>query len=105
MDRATYITMKAKISSQVLVERDSILMSYITIIPVNLAKFPAVHNREAMEFVNWLQSKETQIIIRDFGKNKYGEPLFFQFPGREETVLRFSSAFGTSSIRDLEQPK
>jgi tungstate transport system substrate-binding protein len=77
MDRATYITMRAKISLQVLVERDSILLNYISLIPVNPAKLPQVHNKEAMEFVNWLQSKEAQMIIRDFGKDKYGEPLFF----------------------------
>jgi tungstate transport system substrate-binding protein len=77
MDRATYITMRAKISLQVLVERDSILLNYIALIPVNPAKLPQVHNKEAMEFVTWLQSKEAQMIIRDFGKDKYGEPLFF----------------------------
>jgi tungstate transport system substrate-binding protein len=30
-----------------------------------------------MQFVEWLQEKEAQTIIRDFGKDKYGEPLFF----------------------------
>ena len=34
-------------------------------------------HKEAIQFVDWLQSRETQIIIRDFGKDKYGEPLFF----------------------------
>jgi tungstate transport system substrate-binding protein len=77
MDRATYITMKSKISLQVLVERDDILLNYITLIPVNPAKFSHVHHKEAMQFVEWLQGKEAQTIIRDFGKDKYGEPLFF----------------------------
>ncbi len=77
MDRATYITMKPKITLQVLVERDNILLNYITLIPVNPAKFPQVHHAEAMQFVDWLQSREAQTIIRDFGKDKYGEPLFF----------------------------
>jgi len=77
MDRATYITMKTKVSLQVLVERDDILVNYISLIPVNPAKFPQVHHKEAMQFVEWLQSKEAQTIIRDFGKDKYGEPLFF----------------------------
>ena len=77
MDRATYITMKSKITLQVLVERDDILINYITLIPVDPAKFPQVHAKEAMQFVGWLQSKEAQMIIRDFGKDKYGEPLFF----------------------------
>jgi tungstate transport system substrate-binding protein len=77
MDRATYITMKSKISLQVLVERDDILLNYITLIPVNPAKFPQVRSAEATQFVEWLQGREAQTIIRDFGKDKYGEPLFF----------------------------
>lgn len=48
MDRATYITMKSKISLQVLVERDDILLNYISLIPVNSAKFPQVRHKEAM---------------------------------------------------------
>jgi tungstate transport system substrate-binding protein len=77
MDRATYITMKSKIALQVLVERDDILLNYISLIPVNPARFPQVRHKEALQFVEWLQSKEAQTIIRDFGKDKYGEPLFF----------------------------
>ena len=77
MDRATYITLKPKITLQVLVERDEALLNYITLIPVNPAKFPQVHHAEAMQLVDWLQGREAQIIIRDFGKDKYGEPLFF----------------------------
>jgi tungstate transport system substrate-binding protein len=30
-----------------------------------------------MQFVEWLRSREAQTIIRDFGKDNYGEPLFF----------------------------
>ena len=77
MDRATYITMKAKITLQILVERDDILLNYMTVIPVNPAKFPQVHHAEAMQFVEWLQGREAQTLIRDFGKVTYGEPLFF----------------------------
>jgi len=79
MDRATYtyITMKSKITLEILVERDDILLNFITLIPVNPAKFPHVHYKEVMQLVKWLRSREAQIIIRDFGKDKYGEPLFF----------------------------
>jgi tungstate transport system substrate-binding protein len=77
MDRATYITMRRKTSLQILVEREEILSNYISLIPVNPDKFPGIKHKEAMEFVNWLQSKEAQTIIRDFGEDRYGEPLFF----------------------------
>jgi len=77
MDRATYITMKPKITVQILVEGDEVLLNYMTLIPVNPAKFPQVNHKGALQFIEWLQGKEAQIIIRDFGKDKYGEPLFF----------------------------
>jgi len=77
MDRATYITMKNDLKLQVLVERDESLLNYITLIPVNPAKFPQVGNNEALKFIEWVVSAEGQKIIRDFGKDKYGEPLFF----------------------------
>lgn len=77
MDRATYITLKSKITLRILVERDNILLNYITLIPVSPIKFPHVHYKEAMQFVEWLVDKEAQMIIRDFGKDKYEEPLFF----------------------------
>jgi tungstate transport system substrate-binding protein len=77
MDRASYIIMKAKITLQILVERDDVLLNYMTLIPVNPVKFPQVRHKEAMQFVEWLQSREAQIIIRDFGKDQYGESLFF----------------------------
>jgi tungstate transport system substrate-binding protein len=77
MDRATYITMKPDITLQILVERDEVLLNYMTLIPVKPAKFPQVNQKGALQFIEWLQRKEAQIIIRDFGKDKYGEPLFF----------------------------
>jgi tungstate transport system substrate-binding protein len=77
MDRATYIIMKPKITLQILVERDEVLLNYMTLIPVNSAQFSQVNHQGALQFIEWLQGKEAQIIIRDFGKDKYGEPLFF----------------------------
>ena len=77
MDRATYITMKNAIKLQVLVEKDESMLNYISVIPVNPEKFTSVRNAEVMKFVDWVTSEEGQKIIRDFGKDKYGEPLFF----------------------------
>ena len=58
-------------------EKDESMLNDISLIPVNPAKFPSVKNAEAMKFVDWLTSEEGQKIIRDYGKDKYGEPLFF----------------------------
>jgi tungstate transport system substrate-binding protein len=78
IDRATFLTLKDQIKLVVLVEKDEALLNYITLIPVNPKKFSKVNYEDTMTFVKWLTSPEKgQRIIRDFGKDKYGSPLFF----------------------------
>ncbi|SHF56755.1 tungstate transport system substrate-binding protein [Desulforamulus putei DSM 12395] len=82
MDRATYLTLKNEIKLQVLVEKDESLLNYITLIPINPEKFPSVKHDLVMKFVEFATGKEGQTIIKEFGVDKYGEPLFF--PNSEE---------------------
>jgi tungstate transport system substrate-binding protein len=78
IDRATYLSIKDQIKITVLVEGDEALLNYISLIPVNQKKFPRVNAKDVKIFVAWLTSPEKgQKIIRDFGKDKYGAPLFF----------------------------
>jgi tungstate transport system substrate-binding protein len=78
MDRATYLSLKNQIKLIVLVEKDEALLNFISLIPVNPQKFPKVNYADTMKFVKWLTSPEKgQKIIADFGKDKYGAPLFF----------------------------
>ena len=78
MDRATYLSLKSQIKLEVLVEKDEALLNFISLIPVNAQKFPKVNYADTMKFVKWLTSPEKgQKIITDFGKDKYGSPLFF----------------------------
>jgi tungstate transport system substrate-binding protein len=78
IDRATYLTLKGQIKLVVLVEKDDALLNYMTLIPVNPKKFPRANYGDVMVFVKWLTSpKKGQRIIKDFGKEKYGNPLFF----------------------------
>jgi len=78
IDRATFLSLKDQIKVVILVEGDEALLNYISLIPVNPAKFPRVNQRDTQTFVRWLTSPEKgQLIIRDFGKDKYGAPLFF----------------------------
>jgi len=78
MDRATFLSLKDQIRLVILVENDEALLNYISLIPVNPAKFKRVNHRDALIFVKWLTHPgKGQKIIRDFGKDKYGSPLFF----------------------------
>jgi tungstate transport system substrate-binding protein len=78
MDRATYLALKKEIKLVILVENDEALLNYISLIPVNPKKFPRVNDADTMIFVKWLTDPaKGQKIISDFGKDKYGAPLFF----------------------------
>jgi tungstate transport system substrate-binding protein len=78
IDRATFLSIKDQINLAVLVEGDEALLNFISLIPVNPVKCPKVNVKDTKTFVKWLtSSKKGQLIIRDFGKDKYGSPLFF----------------------------
>jgi tungstate transport system substrate-binding protein len=78
IDRATYLSLKNQIKIQVLMEKDEAMLNYITLIPVSPKKFPKVNYEDTMTFVKWVTHPEKgQKIIRGFGKDKYGSPLFF----------------------------
>ena len=78
IDRATYLTLKNDIKLEVLLENDQALLNFISLIPVNPQKFPKANYTDSMAFVKWLTAPaKGQKIIEDFGKDKYGSPLFF----------------------------
>lgn len=78
MDRATYLALQKEIRLVVLVEKDEALLNYISLIPVNPKKFSRVNHDDTMTYVKWLTNpNKGQKIIADFGKDKYGGPLFF----------------------------
>jgi tungstate transport system substrate-binding protein len=75
-DRGTYLAYRGKIALKILCEGDPILNNPYGVIAVNPAKFPYVKYIYAMAYIGWLTSPEGQTIIREFGKDKFGQPLF-----------------------------
>lgn len=52
------------------------LLNVYAAMPVNPEKHPDVNYEGAQNFVNFLISPEGQEIIRNYGKEQYGQPLF-----------------------------
>jgi tungstate transport system substrate-binding protein len=78
-DRGTYLAFQkeGKINLPILFENDPTLFNPYGIIAVNPARHPSVNYLMAMALIGWVTSQEGQRIIADFGKGKYGAPLFF----------------------------
>ncbi|MCJ7547563.1 MAG: substrate-binding domain-containing protein [Deltaproteobacteria bacterium] len=78
-DRGTYLAFQkeGKINLPILFEGDPTLFNPYGIIAVNPARHPSVNYIMAMALIGWVSSPEGQRIIADFGKGKYGAPLFY----------------------------
>jgi len=78
IDRATYLSIQKEIKLEILVEGDEALLNRISLIPVNPQKFPQVNHEDVALFVRWLTSPtKGQKIVADFGRERFGAPLFF----------------------------
>ena len=86
-DRGTYLSMKKNLGLDILVEGDAILLNIYHVIEVNPAKWPKVNVPGGKAFADFMVSNETQGIIKTFGVNKFGSPLFFPDVGKKEEEL------------------
>jgi tungstate transport system substrate-binding protein len=77
-DRGTWLATKDKdkLEMTVVHEGDPVLFNQYGVMAVNPEKFKHVKYKEAMEFVNWLISKDGQQAIASF-KDSLGNQLFY----------------------------
>ena len=75
-DRATWLANADKARQPILVEGDKALFNVYHVIPVNPEKFPNLNKTSAEQFRQFMVAKDTLQVIANFGKDKYGQPLF-----------------------------
>jgi len=75
-DRATYLSRKDELDLGVLVEGDSKLFNQYGVIPVNPEKSDKINNKGAEAFVEWITGDNAEKLIKEFGVEKFGQPLF-----------------------------
>lgn len=81
-DRGTYLAQRRSLRLTILVEGDKDLLNIYHVMAVNPAKFGKVNYDGAKAFVDFMVSPEVQRLIAEFGKDKYGSPLFFPDAGK-----------------------
>jgi tungstate transport system substrate-binding protein len=86
-DRGTYLALKKNLSLDILVEGDAILLNIYHVIEVNPGKWPKVNAAGARAFADFMVSNEVQDMIKTFGVDKFGSPLFFPDAGKKEEEL------------------
>jgi tungstate transport system substrate-binding protein len=86
-DRGTYLALKKRLDLEILAEGDAILLNIYHVIEVNPAKFPKVNAAGGKSFADFMVSKEAQDMIKTFGVDKFGSPLFFPDAGKKVEEL------------------
>jgi tungstate transport system substrate-binding protein len=82
-DRGTYLAQKTNLKLDVLSQGDPSLLNIYHVMEVNVEKFDKVNAKGAKAFVEFMIDPKTQEMIGLFGKDKFGEPLFFPDAGKK----------------------
>jgi tungstate transport system substrate-binding protein len=86
-DRGTYLAFQKRVRLPILVEGDKPLLNIYSVMEVNPANGPKVNAAGGKAFADFMVSTDVQTIIRTFGVDKYGQPLFVPVAGtREEEI-------------------
>ncbi len=82
-DRGTWLSLQKTLGLPILMQGDPILLNIYHVIEVNQTKWPKVNAAGAKAFADFMVSAQTQKIIKSFGVDKYGAPLFFPDAGKK----------------------
>ena len=81
-DRGTYLALQKRVRLAILLEGDAPLLNIYHVMEVNPARHPKVNAAGGRAFADFIVSAEAQAVIRTFGVEKYGAPLFFPDAGK-----------------------
>ncbi len=86
-DRGTWLAFQKRVSLPVLVEKDRPLLNLYSVMEVNPANGPRINAAGGKAFADFMLSAEVQAVIRVFGADKYGQPLFVPVAGKKDEDL------------------
>lgn len=86
-DRATYLAYQKRLALVILLEGDKPLLNIYSVLEVNSANGPRINTAGGKAFADFMVAPQTQAVIKSFGVEKFGQPLFIPVAGmREEQV-------------------
>jgi tungstate transport system substrate-binding protein len=83
-DRATALAFAKRIKLRTMVEGDKPLLNIYSVMEVNPANGPRVNAAGGKAFADFILAPETQAVIKTFGVDKYGQPLFVPIAGKTD---------------------
>jgi tungstate transport system substrate-binding protein len=75
-DRGTYLALQKRVTLPILIEGDRALLNIYSVMEVNPANGPRVNAVGGKAFADFMVSPQAQNLIKSFGVEKFGQPLF-----------------------------
>jgi tungstate transport system substrate-binding protein len=86
-DRATFLAYRKRLALVILLEGDKPLLNFYSVLEVNSANGPRINTAGGKAFADFMVAPQTQGVIKNFGVEKFFQPLFIPVAGmREEQV-------------------
>jgi tungstate transport system substrate-binding protein len=86
-DRGTYLAFQKRVRLPILVQGDKPLLNIYSVMEVNPANGPRVNAPGGKAFADFMVAPETQVVIKTFGVDKYGQALFVPVAGMSEDLV------------------
>ena len=86
-DRGTLLALRNRVTLPILVEGDKVLLNTYSVMEVNPANGPRVNTAGGKAFADFMVAPQTQNVIKNFGVEKFGQPLFVPVAGKKEEEL------------------
>ena len=86
-DRATLLAFGKRVRLPIMVEGDRPLLNVYSVMEVNPANGPRVNVAGGQAFAEFMLAPDTQAVIKTFGVDKYGQPLFVPIAGKKDEDL------------------
>jgi tungstate transport system substrate-binding protein len=86
-DRGTLLALEKHLNLPILIEGDKLLLNIYSVMEVNPANGPRVNAAGGKAFADFLVAPQTQKVIKSFGAEKFGQPLFVPVAGKMEEEL------------------
>jgi tungstate transport system substrate-binding protein len=83
-DRATLLAFRKRIRLVTMVDGDRPLLNIYSVMEVNPANGPRVNAAGGKAFADFMVTPEVQAVIKTFGVDRYGQPLFVPIAGKKD---------------------
>jgi tungstate transport system substrate-binding protein len=86
-DRGTYLALQKRVTLPILIEGDRALLNIYSVMEVTPANGPRVNAAGGKAFADFIVSPQAQKLIKSFGVEKFGQPLFVPVAHKKEEEL------------------